>query len=556
MKKVLMLILAVAASIQAHPSLYNRMGKEDSQSSLSVKPVKSPFQLLDKILKKLDRDRKRYNSEKRDKCALQMEASFFKDTLQRLSVSCIYRGELGIGLNCDRITGTESTTYESPQPLTDREKKHVQDYLFVLATLSPLYATKPYIPMNAKAIPMALSPLQNYYTATKWYNLSADEVCSATGEDMYRLKFSRNSAPKQKHLSRRQEPGDISGTAYFDKETLRLISFKGCAYLPTADYDTRLHFSADYDDEAGMPLLRQTDFVWHMDSIVIKGSARRKELPRKNAVGRCATEVTVRTPGSLTNMLTQAQMDTCTQLKVAGKLNSADIRLLRQMGGNAQDKTGSVGRLSFLDMSEATFANDKTPYLVLDAHQEFLAATAVPGRVRKHEHYLGKSSPSQSSIDYDRYRNIYWNESRPHPGSLDYMHSSYESVSYYYPKMYLGQFDGRSAVSASDVFVGSDRTTVPGYVTSRLSEGNYLFADTITPREWKEMKRRKLTRFKGHRLKNENSGYFLYVYTKKGLFPHDMFYKCTSLQTVVLPKGMHIDYSVQDNTSQTKYIEK
>ncbi len=34
-----------------------------------------------------------------------------------------------------------------------------------------------------------------------------------------------------------------------------------------------------------------------------------------------------------------------------------------------------------------------------------------------------------------------------------------------------------------------------------------------------------------------------------------MFYKCSRLQTVILPKGMRIDYTVKDKTSQTKYME-
>lgn len=94
-----------------------------------------------------------------------------------------------------------------------------------------------------------------------------------------------------------------------------------------------------------------------------------------------------------------------------------------------------------------------------------------------------------------------------------------------------------------------------GYVESLPNSGQYFFADSIASWEWKEIRRRKLTRFDGHELVKRKGGYFLRAYTKKDLFSHDMFYKCSRLQTVILPKGMRIDYTVKDKTSQTKYME-
>ena len=55
------------------------------------------------------------------------------------------------------------------------------------------------------------------------------------------------------------------------------------------------------------------------------------------------TYVEVKIPGSLSTLLTDAQKDTCRSLVVSGKLNSADIRTLRQMGGYG-DGGGQVGK--------------------------------------------------------------------------------------------------------------------------------------------------------------------------------------------------------------------
>lgn len=44
-------------------------------------------------------------------------------------------------------------------------------------------------------------------------------------------------------------------------------------------------------------------------------------------------KVKVIEPGTLSSLLTQAQQDTCQYLVVSGKLNSADIKVLRKMAG-------------------------------------------------------------------------------------------------------------------------------------------------------------------------------------------------------------------------------
>jgi len=69
------------------------------------------------------------------------------------------------------------------------------------------------------------------------------------------------------------------------------------------------------------------------------------------------------------------------------------------------------------------------------------------------------------------------------------------------------------------------------------------------------MKRQKITRFRGHRLEREGDNYKLYVSTGKKRFYHDMFYKCASLKTVVLPAWASIDYSVIDLNCAIRYVQ-
>jgi len=81
-------------------------------------------------------------------------------------------------------------------------------------------------------------------------------------------------------------------------------------------------------------------------------------------------EVTLNKPGMLSEMLTDEEKNSITHLKVTGKLDANDMKLIREMAG-AVDVTGLnvwPGRLTILDLGEAAFVTDKkTPYLQDDA---------------------------------------------------------------------------------------------------------------------------------------------------------------------------------------------
>ena len=68
------------------------------------------------------------------------------------------------------------------------------------------------------------------------------------------------------------------------------------------------------------------------------------------------TTVKVKQAGTLGTLLTQVQQDTCTALAIKGKLNSADIRVLRRMAGYGTE--GRPGRLAVLDLHKARFVKD------------------------------------------------------------------------------------------------------------------------------------------------------------------------------------------------------
>lgn len=79
--------------------------------------------------------------------------------------------------------------------------------------------------------------------------------------------------------------------------------------------------------------------------------------------------IVVEKPGTLDSLLTEEECPRISALKVAGKINGADIRLLRRMAGalEVKDYSSWKGMLTHLDLSDAKIVTDTVPYRVIDA---------------------------------------------------------------------------------------------------------------------------------------------------------------------------------------------
>ncbi len=255
--------------------------------------------------------------------------------------------------------------------------------------------------------------------------------------------------------------------------------------------------------------------------------------------------VDVKTPGTLSTLLTDTQKDTCRSLVVSGKLNSADIRVLRQMGGYG-DEGGKTGRLENLDLKDARIVNDKEPFMVLDAAKDSLAVYLAIGKKVRTKNYLGVSLQRFHKRDYDMYRrNEYWQEDS-YEWTPGVMTVNGESVSYYLPKCYLGHKD-----DDSDPY---SHVNNRGQKSHKPKSGfHYSFAHGITEKDWKEMRRYKVTKFRGHRICEHNGRYEMRVSCNSKYFFYDTFYKCPSLKTVILPRRCHLDKTVEESTPNISY---
>ena len=99
------------------------------------------------------------------------------------------------------------------------------------------------------------------------------------------------------------------------------------------------------------------------DLLLIKSIVYGIQPLREDVIG----EVTLETPGTLSELLTDEDKESLTKLTVSGPLNSSDISLLRKMAGAVdfpEFDSWQGGSLKYLDLTDATIMADSLPYLV------------------------------------------------------------------------------------------------------------------------------------------------------------------------------------------------
>lgn len=234
--------------------------KEDSISSLSIKPVPKPEKLLKQIIQRMELDLQQKHKVRKYK----VEATFWQEALVPFSFGCMLSAEAGVGLNKVKL---EDLWYEGPYELNGQDTLQLTAFLRQFATLSPIHAHKTYWEQS-----LAKSPLLKYKDTKDNYNVSAYTISDETGRGVHRFQF----AWKKEHDKEFRSifhTGEISGTAYFDAPTLCLTQFKGEAFLPSS-YDTRLRYQIDYYEKSKTPILKQIKIVGTKDDMIMQATVK------------------------------------------------------------------------------------------------------------------------------------------------------------------------------------------------------------------------------------------------------------------------------------------
>lgn len=226
---------------------------------------------------------------------------------------------------------------------------------------------------------------------------------------------------------------------------------------------------------------------------------------------RCDTKIIVKKEGTLRSLINNEQFDTITSLSIVGRLNSEDIKLLRQMAGYKETINDRTGRLNTLNLSEAVLCKDKRPYMVLDTSKEpiMLYATA-------------RDIPSDMGTKWTLPSHKYSSGSK-----TTYIKNS---PAIYDIKYILGMKINDSIPTVKKYHDG---------VVIVLRKG-------MSKKERRTLSSHNAIKVRGHRLKYENNRYLYYAYLHHNEYCNDMFYGCPMLQVIRLPE--HIEISEIVNT--------
>ena len=204
-------------------------------------------------------------------------------------------------------------------------------------------------------------------------------------------------------------------------------------------------------------------------------------------------KTTVHNPnaGSLCQVLSQEQIDTCTKIILTGELNSEDLRLLRRMAGYKEHNGDKVGHLVYLDLSGVRFKSDKKPYLTVNAEKARLFLYQDVIYTSPEESFSKRSARGCKATEIPYILGSSWG---------------------YRKNFALLNFDDSVEVVSADSY----------RMTSKKQKGIHF---------------QSLRNIRGHHVKKVNGEWIWSSHIRRGQFCYDMFYGCPNLEVVILPES-------------------
>lgn len=257
--------------------------------------------------------------------------------------------------------------------------------------------------------------------------------------------------------------------------------------------------------------------------------------PKNDCHEETMTCINVEKAGTLESLLTEKQKDTCSQLRIIGKINSVDIITLRKMAGEN-------GSLAKLDLSGARIVGSKEPYLVIEDAEEKVSLWSR--MVRGGYSY----TPGWVRIP-DSEREEFWNSWGTQNQNNQYPSSPSRYMS---PTPYKIPYRERThANNFRDTF----KRWWSGDSNSYGQRAMCLFEDSLKQLPGRKILKMKPTRLKGHRLERDGEEYILSAYTVNNSFCPDMFYNCPKLKHVIMPIKASVNERLSIAGSKVKFWE-
>lgn len=260
--------------------------------------------------------------------------------------------------------------------------------------------------------------------------------------------------------------------------------------------------------------------------------------------------------GTLAQLLTEEQQDTCRFLSVSGPINSKDILTLRRMAG----ADGGKGHLERLDLSHAKIVTDKdTPYLTLDmAESGVMVWVTERGAIRDKTQFKAYTPTFMG-----RQNNIrHYNESKPR--LMAATDTSTPTYTIEHSPGWVGNYQNElrymeeashwnAAVTLNPTKMRMKHTLYDNGKDPRSVDDFVINKDTASFKLTR-LQQNAMRKLKGHYVEKENGRYIYKSYTRKNKFCQDMFYECSSLRTVVLPNGTKSNVNVYVHDDPIRYL--
>lgn len=201
--------------------------------------------------------------------------------------------------------------------------------------------------------------------------------------------------------------------------------------------------------------------------------------------------VKLKKAGTLAEVISDEDKATITELTIVGKLNSDDVKILRRMAGATDKENGYKweGQLKKLDLSKASFVNDKTPYSKVRLDKNY----SVRWNVSKDLNVFNVRTGQERQVDRDEF--------------IDRLKNSQD------PKVRL---------KAEDLLESGKRE----FKLYELSE-----------KEWQKLVQRKFNIFPDSYIIREDGdsvSYYMINHTAKNFISSGLFYKCKNLESIIL----------------------
>jgi len=283
---IFLLLWAVQAFGQETLDSNSFAEKEDSISSMAIKPIRNPKKLLDSIMTQLLYDMEQKPLARK----YQVENAFFVDSTTSFKVKYILSAESGVEM---KLVAGENFSYEG----LSENSNNASLIEKAIPICNGFFPSRINSISNTIKIPKS-EVLKNLIH--KYYDVAVYSISDESGRGVYRITYS----PKKKRitLGNRIYYFDLfTGTAYFDMHTLQLTQEKGQMLYdiqpfkrmfekriyagdssfsfssPTSPTWTRVRYQVDYETNASTPIIKKIRFERNIGGDVTKGTVQKIE---------------------------------------------------------------------------------------------------------------------------------------------------------------------------------------------------------------------------------------------------------------------------------------